>query len=70
MEAIRHERGRLVRRGHLVLFLALCLRPPLFAQDDRTVRVDRGQMRVRTLGLRDDARGRRLSSSRVGRAQG
>jgi hypothetical protein len=50
MKAVRRETRRLVRRWHLVLFLALCLRPPLIAQDDWTVRVDGRQMRVRTVG--------------------
>jgi pimeloyl-ACP methyl ester carboxylesterase len=57
MKPVRCERRRFVRRWHLVLFFALCLRPPLIAQVDRTVRVDGRQMRVRTLGLRDSVRG-------------
>ena len=57
-KAVRRERRPFVRRWHLILFLALFLSPPLMAQDNRTVRVDGRQMRVRVAGLREDVRGR------------
>jgi pimeloyl-ACP methyl ester carboxylesterase len=57
-KAVRRERRHFVRRWHLVLLLALSLSPSLMAQDDRTVRVDDRQMRVRVAGLREGVRGR------------